>query len=225
MILAIETSTPVCSVAIEGLGRRVLEKRIEGRGVHSERTFTFIRELLERSNIEVSDLDAILFSNGPGSYTGLRIGAGAVKGLLFGRTIPLFIFPTLLSFTASASAEGKNYAIHSVIDARRQHLYHQKTEVDMPGKMTIHEPAIAEISKLNEVIKPGDAVIGTGWERLEPREREKITWLGTEAISARNLIFSWRNEQLKPYYNQADPEQFEPDYLTMSQINNSENSG
>src|SRR6056297_488404 len=91
MILSIETSTPVCSVALKATERGVWEKRTEGRGVHSERLFTFTGELLERSGAGISDLDAILFSGGPGSYTGLRIGASAIKGFLWERCSTVYI--------------------------------------------------------------------------------------------------------------------------------------
>jgi tRNA threonylcarbamoyl adenosine modification protein YeaZ len=126
MILAIETSTPVCSVALSSTGRRAWEKRIEGRGVHSERLFTFTDELLKRAGVEMSELDAILFSRGPGSYTGLRIGASAIKGFLYGRDVPLYTFPTLFSFAAGLELTSKPCEIFSVIDARRSHLYIQK---------------------------------------------------------------------------------------------------
>src|SRR5690625_460700 len=78
MIIAIETATSVCSVAAGKNGKTILEKRVEGKGVHSTYTFSFLKEILERYQYRVEDLEAILFSNGPGSYTGLRIGAGTV---------------------------------------------------------------------------------------------------------------------------------------------------
>src|SRR5690625_6445583 len=77
MIIAIETATSVCSVAAGKNGKTILEKRVEGKGVHSTYTFSFLKEILERYQYRVEDLEAILFSNGPGSYTGLRIGASA----------------------------------------------------------------------------------------------------------------------------------------------------
>ena len=299
MILAIETATPVCSVALGLDNGRVVEKRIEGRGVHSERTFTFIQELLERYNLSVDDLSVVLFSNGPGSYTGLRIGAAAIKGLLFRREIPLYTLCTLTSY-AVPFLDRVPVVIHSVIDARREHLYYRKSEIRsvgqggnsdptdadimkmektvqsgepdetdtenkkpenidqtgetiqsdieskkpekgvQPGETVHSDPEIknqlkegqtveilqssaevAEIKKLEKEIQPGEIVAGTGWERISHSKREKIEWSGSERISATNLIHAWNNELLKPLFKKEDVEQFEPDYLTMSQLNNS----
>ncbi len=220
MILAIETSTLVCSVAIGRGLRPSVEKRIEGRGVHSERTFTFIRELLERNKIGVEDLDAVLFSSGPGSYTGLRIGAAAIKGLLFQRNVPLFTLPTLIAFSVPL-LDNISTRVHSVIDARREHLYHQKIESDSSKKITITKPAVKKITRLEEEIIRGDVVVGTGWNRINVEFKDDVTWLGSEAISAKNLILGWNRPEIKELFEQKNPVEFEPDYLSMSQINNS----
>src|SRR5690554_10156 len=99
MIISIETSTTVCSVAAGKNGKTLLEKRIEGRGVHSSYLFIFLNEILERFQYRTEDLEAILFSNGPGSYTGLRIGASAIKGFLFGTSVPLYLCSTLTAIS------------------------------------------------------------------------------------------------------------------------------
>ncbi|MDZ7720925.1 MAG: tRNA (adenosine(37)-N6)-threonylcarbamoyltransferase complex dimerization subunit type 1 TsaB [Balneolaceae bacterium] len=221
MILAIETSTPVCSVAL-GKGRRsVIEKRMEGRSVHSERTFEFMKELLDRHSLKVSDLDAVLFSNGPGSYTGLRIGASAIKGLLFQQEVPLYTLPTLLSFAIPFLTENPP-AIHAVIDARRKHLYHQKIKTGLDGGVEVSGADIVEIEKLQDQIGKGDVVIGTGWERLEIENRGEISWYGTEAISAKNLVLGWNHPELKKHFKKTDVESFEPEYLTLSQVNDTD---
>lgn len=224
MILAIETSTPVCSVALGSNNRVLAEKRMEGKGVHSERTFTFIDELLERFDVVVDDLEAILFSNGPGSYTGLRIGAGAVKGLLFQKDVPFYTLPTLFSFSISVM-DNSSKTIHSVIDARREHLYHQKTEVLLDEKIELSEPGIKKISDLEKEIEAGDVVVGTGWERLNVENRNAVEWYGTEAISAKNLVMGWYHHQIKSYFKLQNAESYEPEYLTMTQINNSAAGG
>lgn len=221
MILAIETATPVCSVAIETGAGRIFEKRIEGKGVHSEYTFTFIRELLERAGTEVPGLEAVVFSKGPGSYTGLRIGAGAIQGLLFNRAVPFYTFPTLLGYAAGVLDNQKSRTVHAVIDARRNHLYHQKVEIKSPGDFTVSHAKVEEIENLEKEIQPGDVLVGTGWERLSVNDPGKVKFLGSEGISAKNLIEAWRQPALKSFFKKEKIEQFEPDYLTMAQINNS----
>ncbi|MEX2456413.1 MAG: tRNA (adenosine(37)-N6)-threonylcarbamoyltransferase complex dimerization subunit type 1 TsaB [Balneolaceae bacterium] len=221
MILAIETSTPVCSIALEVTGGRIWEKRIEGHGVHSERTFTFIEELLDRANATIEDLDAILFSGGPGSYTGLRIGASAVKGLLFGRDVSFYTFPTLFSFAAGVELDETARTIYSVIDARRQHLYVQIFKWNGMKLKPASDPEIAEISEIESQLSNGDTIIGTGWERLDIQLGLKISTVGTEGISANNLIKAWNQSYLKSYFTKTDAKLFEPNYLNMAQINNS----
>jgi tRNA threonylcarbamoyl adenosine modification protein YeaZ len=72
MILAIETATNICSVCFQDNEGKVFEKRTERKGSHSELLFLFIRELMTEYSFKMSDLDSVLVSTGPGSYTGLR---------------------------------------------------------------------------------------------------------------------------------------------------------
>ena len=79
MILAYETSTQVCSVAFLNNEGEIFQKRITGRSVHSDHVFLFTEELINEHAFNIGDLEAVLVSNGPGSYTGLRIAASAIK--------------------------------------------------------------------------------------------------------------------------------------------------
>lgn len=220
MILAIETSTPVCSVALQTGAGRTFEKRIEGHGTHSERTFLFIRELFERTGTSVSDLQALLFSNGPGSYTGLRIGASAVKGLLFDTNVPFYTFPTLLSFAAGVPMPEKPARIFSVIDARRNHLYLQQCGWDGSRLTGESDPEVKSLEEIEKELTDGDIVAGTGWDRLSYSDK-KIKTYGTEIISAKNLVDAWGQQELKVHFKKEDPALFEPEYLNMAQVNNS----
>jgi len=221
MILAIETSTPVCSVAIQTMALRTWEKRIEGRGVHSERLFTFTDELLERAGVGIADLDAILFSGGPGSYTGLRIGASAIKGFLYGRDVPFYTCPTLISFAAGLRLSDTPKQILSVIDARRTHLYVQELKWNGVDLTAETEPAVEELSVIEEKITSNTILVGTGWHRLNLEKLEKLDTYGTEAVSAKNLVKAWDHTKLKPHFKKEDPKTYEPEYLEMAQLNNS----
>lgn len=221
MILAIETSTPVCSVALQIHDGRVMEKRIKGQGVHSEYTFLFIRELLSDEKASVEDLKLVLFSNGPGSYTGLRIGSAAIKGLLFNQGIPLYTVPTLFSFTVPILRDIDEGTVHGVINARRTHLYHQKIVKQENGELNLFDPRVENLAEIEKEIKPGDIIVGTGWERLNASSLQNVKKMGLEAVSAKNLIAAWTHETFKEWVLKTDVEQFEPDYLNMAQINNS----
>ncbi len=221
MILAIETSTPVCSVALQTDSRRTWEKRIEGRGVHSERLFTFTEELLDRASIKIENLDAILFSGGPGSYTGLRIGASAIKGFLYGRDVPFYTCPTLLSFAAGLQLDSTPKQIFSLIDARRTHLYVQQLKWDGVNLTIKSQPAVEELSAIEEKLTSNTILVGTGWNRLNLEKWDQIQAFGTEAVSAKNLITAWNHPKLKDYFIKEDPQTYEPDYLELAQVNNS----
>jgi len=220
MIIAIETSTPVCSVALGENGRCTIEKRIEGKAVHSEYTFTFLENLCDRYNLSPDNIECVLFSGGPGSYTGLRIGAAAIKGFMFGREVPLYLFPTLLSF-AVPLADKNPREIHSVIDARRKHLYHRKISIKSGGELHIGEQGVEELTVIESELTENSFIAGTGWERMNTSIVKQKNKYGTEIISAKNLIYAWYNPQLKPLFTKEDPALFEPNYLTLSQINNS----
>ena len=94
-ILNIETATTVCSVSLSMDGNILGYKEIDNGFTHSENLHLFINELLIDLNISIKQLSAIAISKGPGSYTGLRIGVSAAKGLAYALNIPLISVDTL----------------------------------------------------------------------------------------------------------------------------------
>ncbi|PRZ25045.1 tRNA (adenosine(37)-N6)-threonylcarbamoyltransferase complex dimerization subunit type 1 TsaB [Flavobacterium granuli] len=121
-ILNIETSTKNCSVAIAKEGKTIVCKEIAEEGYsHAERLHVFIEESLKEAGIGYRDLVAIAVSQGPGSYTGLRIGVSAAKGLCFALGIPLIAVDTLQ--TLSAQVAVSSGLIIPMIDARRMEVY------------------------------------------------------------------------------------------------------
>jgi tRNA threonylcarbamoyladenosine biosynthesis protein TsaB len=82
-ILNIETATTVCSVSLSKNGVLVFYKELNNGFTHAENLHVFIEEVLKESQISPKQLNAIAVSKGPGSYTGLRIGASAAKGLAY----------------------------------------------------------------------------------------------------------------------------------------------
>jgi len=220
MILAIDTSTSVCSVTLMR-NLRMFEKRCTGKGEHSEKLFLFIDELLSRQNSTVSDLNGILLNNGPGSYTGLRIGAAAVKGLLFNHDIPLYSLSSLHCIAAGAIVSKQSYkTVHAVIDARRNHLYHQKFSVINNIPVPQDKPEVKELEEIDQRVESGDLIAGTGVDRLKSYSNTDIGCLHEQVVSASNLVRMFREEGSKKYFNREDPITFEPFYLTMSQVVN-----
>jgi tRNA threonylcarbamoyladenosine biosynthesis protein TsaB len=121
-ILNIETSTTNCSVSISKHGERYHFKEDNSANYsHAERLHVYIHEVLNQARLKPNDLDAIAVSQGPGSYTGLRIGVSAAKGLCFALGIPLIAVPTL-QILAQKVIINKGYII-PLLDARRMEVY------------------------------------------------------------------------------------------------------
>jgi tRNA threonylcarbamoyladenosine biosynthesis protein TsaB len=121
-ILNIETATKNCSIAIAKEGKTMLCKEMAEQGYsHAEKLHVFIEEALQESHLTFKDLSAIAVSQGPGSYTGLRIGVSAAKGLCFALDIPLIAVDTLQVLASQLTVtEG---VIIPMIDARRMEVY------------------------------------------------------------------------------------------------------
>lgn len=121
-ILNIETATKNCSVALAKNGETILCKEMAEQGFsHAEKLHLFIEEIIKDADITFSDLSAVAVSQGPGSYTGLRIGVSAAKGLCYALEIPLISVDTLTVLASQLQIE--NGIIIPMIDARRMEVY------------------------------------------------------------------------------------------------------
>jgi tRNA threonylcarbamoyladenosine biosynthesis protein TsaB len=125
-ILHIETATKVCSVALSLNGNLISCKESSNdEFVHGEQLTNYISEVVSLANIKLSNLSAVSVSSGPGSYTGLRIGASTAKGLCFGLSIPLIAVPSLLSLISLAKERHPTTTICAMFDARRMEVFRQ----------------------------------------------------------------------------------------------------
>lgn len=142
-ILCIETATTNCSIALSVDGKTVAFREENNQKYsHSEKLHVFIEEVLSEVQFDKSQLNAIAVSKGPGSYTGLRIGVSAAKGLCFALDIPLISIPTLQILAQQVTT--RDCYIIPMIDARRMEVYAQVFDI---AKKSISETS-AEI--LNE---------------------------------------------------------------------------
>lgn len=121
-IINIETATTNCSVSISKEGKVLFLKEDNNlQYSHAESLHVFISETLRQANILPSQLDAIAVSKGPGSYTGLRIGVSAAKGLCYALDKPLISVDTLQSLAHQVNI--KDAVIVPMLDARRMEVY------------------------------------------------------------------------------------------------------
>lgn len=134
-ILHIETATKNCSVSIASNGVAIIcmEQAEQGYS-HAEQLHVFIESVLSQQNLAFKDLSAIAVSQGPGSYTGLRIGVSAAKGLCYALGIPLIAVDTLAILAVQAKV--MDGLIVPLIDARRMEVY---SAVFSPGLQKIRD--------------------------------------------------------------------------------------
>ena len=124
-ILLIETSAEVCSAALMHSQTILAERNIFEKNSHSKELAPMVKELLDEAKLKVADLSAVAVSGGPGSYTGLRIGASLAKALCYSANIPLIAISSLkaIAFELQNNASA-GQLICSMIDARREDVYY-----------------------------------------------------------------------------------------------------
>lgn len=144
-ILNIETATKNCSVSIAKNGATIVCKEIAEEGYsHAEKLHVFIEDVIAEAGISVQDLAAIAVSQGPGSYTGLRIGVSAAKGLCFALNLPLIAVDTLQTLASQAKVtDGK---IIPMLDARRMEVYSEVFNANLEIERKIEAEVITEDS-------------------------------------------------------------------------------
>ncbi len=131
-ILHIESTSTVCSVAVSDNETLIAIKEINNGFSHAENLHVFIRDLLQQSHLNITQINAISVSSGPGSYTGLRIGFATAKGLSYALNIPLIKVDTLKSLSKSVIDSVKKDAYYCpLIDARRMEVYYALHTYDL----------------------------------------------------------------------------------------------
>ena len=123
-LLHIESTSTVCSVAISKDDELIAIKEVNNGYTHAENLHVFIEQLLKETSLQPKDLNAVAVSSGPGSYTGLRIGFSAAKGLAHALQIPLITIDTLKALTSTAINTINKEGIYCpLLDARRMEVY------------------------------------------------------------------------------------------------------
>jgi tRNA threonylcarbamoyladenosine biosynthesis protein TsaB len=175
-LLLLETSSKNCSVAIAN-EHAVLHHRSASAEhfVHAEQLHGMMHELIEESQLKWEQIAAVAVGKGPGSYTGLRIGVSAAKGLCFSLNIPLIAIETtalLAGYAAQQHSDAE--AIVPMIDARRMEVY--TAQFDVSGKrMTRDEAVIVDSTTFASLAPEKLVLVGDGAEKcrelLDPRVR------------------------------------------------------
>ena len=160
-LLAIETSTELCSVALLKDGALFVEEAMaENR--HSEMLLPMVRRVLERAHLEAARMDAFAFGQGPGSFTGIRIACGVVQGLAFGAGRPVVPVPSLLAL-AEQSNERR---VVAALDARMNEAYLAAYARNGEDWDEVVPPRLADAQSVPSLPGRQWAATGSGFERL-----------------------------------------------------------
>jgi len=132
IIISIETATEVCSVALHNGSELLGLCEVDQERSHSKALAGMIKQIVSESGLSLRDLGAVAISQGPGSYTGLRIGTASAKGLCFALDIPLIAVSTLKGMAQGVTSLQKHSTwLCPMIDARRMEVYCWLSDSDL----------------------------------------------------------------------------------------------
>ena len=164
MILLIESSTAVCSVALVSAGKILAFREVNEATVHAEKLTVFCEEVMNEAGTPFSNLEAVAVSKGPGSYTGLRIGVSAAKGICYAMNIPLIAIGTLEAMAAGMKSEAKaGELLCPMIDARRLEVYcalydSDGVEIRAVAPLIFDENSFADLLAEKRILFSGDGM-------------------------------------------------------------------
>lgn len=153
LILCVETATETCSIALSQDGLCLKEHTLDEHMRHSSALTPMIKELLSATALSTVDLDAVCVSDGPGSYTGLRVGVTTAKAMCFAHNIPLIAISSLMSIAYGVRKEiskDDNALIIPTIDARRMEVYlaiydHRLTPIESTHNLIYTQESINKL--------------------------------------------------------------------------------
>jgi len=166
-ILAIDTATEACSVALYNQGETLAHFELCARE-HTQRILPMVQQILAEAGLSLTQLDALAFGRGPGSFTGVRIGIGMAQGLSLGAELPLLPVSTLQTMAQGAYRLTGADNVLAAIDARMGEVYW--------GEFSRNAQGVWSGEETEKVIKPEQllaraaelsgrfATVGTGWE-------------------------------------------------------------
>jgi tRNA threonylcarbamoyladenosine biosynthesis protein TsaB len=161
-ILSLETSTDVCSVALHGEKKLLGQAEIHEPQSHAARLAPMIRQVIHEAGLTMDDIGAVAVAKGPGSYTGLRIGASTAKGLCYALNVPLISVGTLELLTFQGSSFNTDRALLCpMIDARRMEVYCLLSDenlriIEPVSARIIDKNTFAELLETNRVLFLGN---------------------------------------------------------------------
>ena len=210
IILCLETATKNCSVALSHDGSVIAFKELATDGYsHAENLHVFIEAVLKDASITLKELDAIVVSKGPGSYTGLRIGVSAAKGLCYSLDIPLIALETL---DILAQQVKDDTTVIPMLDARRMEVYSAVYDASKNRIRNTQAQILDENSFEQYISEAKTTFIGDGVAKFETICNHQNATFITDALpSAKDMAVLAEEKHKKN--DTEDVAYFEPYYL------------
>lgn len=179
--LALDASTEACSVALQLDGKVSASYELCPQS-HSLRLLPMIDDLLKGAGIELADIDGLIFGQGPGSFTGVRIGVGVAQGLAFSANLPVVGVSSLQAMAQQAYSQHDQKQVIAAIDARMSEVYNGYYTLDEDNIMQIQQgeavtPPEHLAEQLADVVNEPFYAVGTGWNAYSDKLGEKLSTL------------------------------------------------
>lgn len=213
-LLALDTSTEACSVALQyGTERLTLDEVCPQQ--HSKRVLPMVQQLLSDAGLSLQQLDGIVFGRGPGSFTGVRIGVGVTQGLAFGANLPVYGVSTLAAMAQAAQRLHSAEQVIAAIDARMAEVYLGRFTLQQGIMQLVGEELAVKPADINPFNLNGDVyAVGTGWQTYAEQLLAK-----QQAMIATDILYPSAQDMLTlamPAWQAGkfvDAEQAEPVYV------------
>lgn len=198
-ILAIDTATEACSVALE-VDNTLYSHFEVCPQQHSQRLLPMIDAILKEAGVELASLDLLAFGRGPGSFTGVRIATGMIQGLALGTGLPVAGVSTLKAMAVEAAQKSTGQFVAVASDARMGEVYfcvykqsYNGLETVVPEQVCPPTEAVNYLSELGEALNNNVIVAGTGWAAYEELQQ----WLNTQG-DGETAVSKAANTEKKP---------------------------
>jgi tRNA threonylcarbamoyladenosine biosynthesis protein TsaB len=160
MLLALDTATDQASIALGVAGREPLQETIGGARRHAAALLPALQTLLERAGLSLGDVSGVVLSDGPGSFTGLRVGAAVAKALVHARGLPLWVAPSLMVRAAGVAKDDAlvlavSNALRGEVYAAAYRFLHNRIHTELPA--SVQRPAKLLSSGLHPEVVVGEA--------------------------------------------------------------------
>ena len=194
-ILAIDTATEMCSVALM-VGDEIFSRNEIAPRDHTKKILPMVDEVLKEAGVSLSELDALAYGRGPGSFTGVRIGIGIAQGLALGADLPMIGISTLAAMAQGAYRRHGVEHVACAIDARMSEVYWGQYQRQQDGSwITVGNECVIPPSDLVAHLRHDNntwAQVGTGWDAYQVEMAEvKLERTTTDVLypESRDIVF------------------------------------